>query len=175
MDKLTFEQTIYRNWATHFGQAADVSGQPGTDADKRETTGGYLAADSLSLHITLTQYRYKPGRAESIQKMAHWAKEGHFDERIFQAFVKSLGIYPIGSFVRLESGRLGVVVEQSEKSLLAPRVKVFFSAKANAYISPELVDLSRPGIRDKIAGGTSTKGVYPPTKAITEEFDRQAH
>ncbi|MDE2585449.1 MAG: phosphodiesterase, partial [Betaproteobacteria bacterium] len=49
-------------------------------------------------------------------------------------------------------GRLGVVVEQGEKSLLAPRVKVFFSAKANAYIPPELVDLSRPGIRDKIAG-----------------------
>lgn len=48
---------------------ADFSGQPGTDADKRETTAGYLAADSLSLHITLTQYRYKPGRAESIQKM----------------------------------------------------------------------------------------------------------
>ncbi|HJW03652.1 MAG TPA: HD-GYP domain-containing protein, partial [Azospira sp.] len=96
---------------------------------------------------------YKAGwcPAESIKKMAEWA-DGHFDPRVFQAFVKSLGIYPIGSFVRLESGRLGVVVEQSEKSLLAPRVKVFFSAKANAYISPELVDLSRPGIRDKIAG-----------------------
>lgn len=96
---------------------------------------------------------YKAGwcPAESIKKMAEWA-DGHFDPRVFQAFVKSLGIYPIGSFVRLESGRLGVVVEQGEKSLLAPRVKVFFSAKANAYIPPELVDLSRPGIRDKIAG-----------------------
>lgn len=29
-------------------------------------------------------------------------------------------------------------------------------------------------IRNKIAAGASTKGVYPPTKAITEEFDRQA-
>ena len=96
---------------------------------------------------------YKAGwcPAESIKKMAEWA-DGHFDPRVFQAFVKSLGIYPIGSFVRLESGRLGVVVEQGEKSLLAPRVKVFFSAKANAYIPPELVDLARPGVRDKIAG-----------------------
>ena len=47
----------------------DFSAQAGTDADKRETTAGYLAADSLSLHVTLTQYRYKPGKAESIQKM----------------------------------------------------------------------------------------------------------
>jgi hypothetical protein len=48
---------------------ADFSAQAGTDADKRETTAGYLAADSLSLHITVTQYRYKPGKAESMQKM----------------------------------------------------------------------------------------------------------
>lgn len=47
----------------------DFSAPAGTDANKRETTAGYLAADSLSLHITLTQYRYKPGKAESMQKM----------------------------------------------------------------------------------------------------------
>lgn len=64
---------------------------------------------------------YKAGwdPAESLRKMAEWA-QGHFDPRIFQAFVKSLGIYPIGSLVKLDSGRLGIVVEQSEKSLPPP-------------------------------------------------------
>ncbi|HJW26837.1 MAG TPA: HD-GYP domain-containing protein [Rhodocyclaceae bacterium] len=95
---------------------------------------------------------YKAGwdPAESVKRMAEW--KGHFDPVVFQAFVKSLGIYPVGSFVRLESGRLGVVLEQSDKSLLTPRVKVFFSAKSQAYIKPEIVDLARPGCRDKIAG-----------------------
>lgn len=94
---------------------------------------------------------YKAGwdPAESLRQMAEWAK-GHFDEAVFQAFVKSLGIYPIGSFVRLESGRLGVVLEQNEKSLLKPRIKVFFSTKSQAYIKPEIVDLARSP--DKIAG-----------------------
>ena len=94
---------------------------------------------------------YKAGwdPAESLRQMAEWAK-GHFDETVFQAFVKSLGIYPIGSFVRLESGRLGVVLEQNEKSLLKPRIKVFFSIKAQAHIKPEIVDLARSP--DKIAG-----------------------
>jgi hypothetical protein len=81
--------------------------------------------------------------------MAEWAK-GHFDMQVFQAFVKSMGIYPIGSLVRLSSGRLGVVVEQTGKSLTSPTVKVFFSTKSDMRIVPELVDLSRQGATDKI-------------------------
>jgi len=96
---------------------------------------------------------YKQGwcPAQSIRKMAEWSK-GHFDEKIFQAFVKSIGIYPVGTLVRLESGRLGVVIEQQiGKSLLAPKVRVFFSVKSMAYIVPELLDLAGPGLQDRIA------------------------
>jgi HD-GYP domain-containing protein (c-di-GMP phosphodiesterase class II) len=94
---------------------------------------------------------YKTGwdPAESLRKMAEWAN-GHFDGKVFQAFVKSLGIYPIGSLVQLSSGRLGVVVEQTNKSLTTPVVKVFFSTKSNMRIVPELVDLSKPGAVEKI-------------------------
>jgi len=86
---------------------------------------------------------------ESLRKMAEWS-HGHFDKRIFEAFVKSIGIYPIGSLVKLESNRLGVIIEQTEKSLLAPVVKVFFSIKSNARISSEILDLSKPTSKDKI-------------------------
>lgn len=94
---------------------------------------------------------YKAGwdPAESIRKMAEWSK-GHFDEQVFQAFIKSIGIYPVGSLVMLSSSRLAVVVEQSEKSLLAPRVKVFFSTRSQTHIVPELIDLSRPSATEKI-------------------------
>lgn len=94
---------------------------------------------------------YKAGwdPAESLRKMAEWAS-GHFDGKVFQAFVKSLGIYPIGSLVRLSSGRLGVVIEQTAKSLTTPSVKVFYSTKSEMRIVPEVVDLSRPGTVEKI-------------------------
>jgi putative nucleotidyltransferase with HDIG domain len=94
---------------------------------------------------------YKAGwdPAESIRKMAEWA-DGHFDQHIFQAFVKSLGIYPTGSLVKLASGKLGVVLEQSKQSLLKPQVKVFYSTKTRARIAPKVVDLSASGYDDSI-------------------------
>lgn len=89
---------------------------------------------------------WEPGVA--LQRMAQWTE--HFDQRVFKAFVKSIGIYPIGSMVRLKTGRLAVVVEQSATSLLSPIVKVFFSTKANARIQLELIDLSKPHAQDSI-------------------------
>lgn len=99
---------------------------------------------------------YKKGwpPADSIRKMAEWSK-GHFDEAVFQAFVKTVGIYPTGSLVRLESGRLAVVVEQHETSLLLPKVKVFFSAKTKMPIIQEVLDLSKLQGKEKIIGRES--------------------
>lgn len=81
--------------------------------------------------------------------MADWTND-HFDPRLFQAFVKSIGIYPVGSLVRLTSGRLGVVVEQAPAALTTPVVKVFFSTKSDLRIPPELVNLAAPCATEKI-------------------------
>jgi len=86
---------------------------------------------------------YKAGwdPAHSIAQMAGW--KGHFDTVVFQAFVKSLGIYPVGSLVKLKSGKLAVVTEQNPKNLVSPIVKVFFSSKSQLHIMPTVLDLSQ--------------------------------
>jgi putative nucleotidyltransferase with HDIG domain len=126
-----------------------------------------LKGDTISLYAkmgavcdvydAITSNRpYKKGwaPADSIRKMAEWSK-GHFDEAVFQAFVKTVGIYPTGSLVRLESGRLAVVVEQHESSLLSPRVKVFYSAKTKMPIIQETLDLAKLVGKEKIIGRES--------------------
>ena len=104
------------------------------------------------VYDTITSDRpYKRGwdPSESIRRMAEWTSD-HFDARLFQAFVKSIGIYPVGSLVRLNSGRIGVVTEQGKQSLTAPVVRVFFSTKSDLRIPPEDLDLGAPGVNDKI-------------------------
>ncbi|HEY0841328.1 HD-GYP domain-containing protein [Methylotenera sp.] len=91
---------------------------------------------------------WEPG--VSLQRMVQWA--GHFDDVVFKAFVKSVGIYPIGSMVKLKSGRLAVVIDQSPKSLLTPIVKVFFSTKSKTRLPVEILDLSKGGANDAIVG-----------------------
>jgi putative nucleotidyltransferase with HDIG domain len=91
---------------------------------------------------------WEPG--VSLQRMAQWAE--HFDDTVFKAFVKSVGIYPVGSMVKLQSGRLAVVIDQSPKSLLTPIVKVFFSTKSKSRIPVEVLDLSKKLVQDAIVG-----------------------
>jgi len=141
---------VVKDVCLHHHEKVNGSGYPA--GLKGETISLFARMGAVcDVYDAITSNRpYKAGwdPAESIKRMAEW--QGHFDPPVFQAFVKSLGIYPIGSFVRLESGKLGVVIEQGEQSLLKPKVRVFFSSKAQAYIKPETIDLARSA--EKIAG-----------------------
>ena len=93
---------------------------------------------------------YKVGwdPAESIAKMASW--KGQFDSTLFSALVQSLGIYPTGSLVRMESDHLAVVVAQNPSNIVSPVVKLFYSNRKKLPIPPQLVDLCRAGCQDRI-------------------------
>lgn len=137
----------------HHHEKTDGSGYPEGLKDSEITLYAKMGA-ICDVYDAITSNRpYKAGwdPSESLRKMAEWT-HGHFDPKIFQAFVKSLGIYPIGSLVRLSSGRLGIVIEQSEHSLLQPSIKVFYSTYANVRIPPEIIDLSRKSCKEKIVG-----------------------
>ena len=146
IDDISFDVVL------HHHEKTDGSGYPKGLKDEEISLYAKMCA-VCDVYDAITSNRpYKAGwdPAESLRRMAEWAN-GHFDPTVFQAFVKSLGIYPIGSLVRLNSGRLGLVIEQSAKSLLTPRIKVFFSTRSNTRIPPEVIDLSQPGCREKIA------------------------
>ena len=137
----------------HHHEKVDGTGYPKGLPGQRISLVARMGA-VCDVYDAITSNRpYKAGwdPAGSLRRMAGWTGT-HFDEAVFQHFVKSVGIYPIGSFVRLESGLLGVVVEQGEASLLAPRVRVLMHAQTRAALSPRLIDLALPGCDERIVG-----------------------
>lgn len=137
----------------HHHERADGSGYPHGLQGEAFGTMARMGAicDVYDAITTSRSYKKEPGMtpAEAIRKMAEWAP-AQFDPRIFQAFVKTMGIYPVGSTVQLACGRLGVVVENHEHDLLRPKVKVFFSTQSKVRLAPELIDLAVPGTQNRI-------------------------
>lgn len=128
----------------HHHERMDGSGYPDRLPAEEITQTARMAA-IVDVYDAITSDRcYHQGMqpTEALRKMWEWSKF-HFDQPLLQAFMRTVGIYPVGSLVKLESGRLGVVIDQNEGSLLAPKVRVFFSSKANAYIPPAVIDLAR--------------------------------
>ncbi len=142
--------------ALHHHERVDGNGYPGRHDGKQISQLAKMAA-IVDVYDAITSNRvYHKGMAatETLRKLYEWSKF-HFEPALVQAFMRCVGIYPVGTLVRLESGRLGIVTEQNEASLLVPKVKVLFSTKSNGYIEPYLLDLARPlgfGGGDRIVG-----------------------
>ena len=130
----------------------DGSGYPGGIAGPDLSLMARMGA-VCDVYDAITSNRpYKTGwdPAQSIHKMAQWSRDGHFDNAVLQAFVKSIGIYPIGSLVRLRSDRLAVVVDQGTRSLLTPVVAPVLHLPDRQPCAPERLDLSAPDCDERI-------------------------
>lgn len=139
----------------HHHEKMDGSGYP----DKLNAENISLIARMSAVcdvYDAITSNRpYKAGwdPAESVSRMASW--QGHFDPLVLQTFIKTIGIYPTGSLVRMASGKLGIVVEQNAAKLTAPKVKLFFSTNSGMPMVPKLVNLMESHVNDKIVARES--------------------
>jgi len=128
----------------HHHERRDGSGYPEMQNAAEISELAQMAA-IVDVYDAITSDRcYHKGMpaADALRKLYEWSKF-HFDPGLTQEFMRCVGIYPVGTMVMLESGRLGVVVEPHESNLLTPKVNVFFNTRSQTYIRPELLDLSR--------------------------------
>lgn len=68
-------------------------------------------------------------------------KGSGFHPGIVDEFVQTIGVYPIGSLVELNSSEMGIVVRQTRNRRLRPTVLVILAQNRQLYRNPHTVDL----------------------------------
>ena len=128
----------------------DGTGYPNKLAGDQISLYGRMGA-IVDVYDAITSDRvYHKGKppTEALRKLLEWSAN-HFEPRLVKAFIRSVGIYPTGALVRLESKRLAVVQAQHDDKPMQPTVKLIFHT-AGHYLQPDDIDLRRS--QDRIVG-----------------------
>lgn len=86
---------------------------------------------------------------QGMKTLFEVASKGVLNPVLTQTFIRSIGLYPIGTMVRLSSEKVGVVVRQNPESMLKPVVKVIYDLKKDCFVRPrELNFIALPDGRE---------------------------
>ncbi|MBM4259846.1 MAG: HD-GYP domain-containing protein [Deltaproteobacteria bacterium] len=77
----------------------------------------------------------------ALRKIYEWS-DTYLNRYLVEQFIAHIGVYPIGSLVRMRSGEVGVVLRHGEQSLLRPVVRIIFDRFNRRVNDASEVDLS---------------------------------
>lgn len=98
-------------------------------------------ADVYDAMTTVRPYSSPMGPSDALKRI-YGAKGTHFDPVMVDRFIKCLGIYPIGSHVKLDNGEIAEVKSVNRKDLLRPAVTLLYDADLSPYEKPIDRDLA---------------------------------
>lgn len=132
----------------HHHEKMDGSGYPSGLKGEQIHQLARMAAICDIYDAVTSDRPYKKGwpPAQALQRMTQWCGS-HLDKVIFEQFVQTVGIYPIGSLVRLNTDQLAVVIDATSQSLLTPQVRVFYCITSQQAIEPVVLNLEHSEVR----------------------------
>ena len=84
-------------------------------------------------------YQRKSEPTEVLRKLYEW--KDSYSMELVQQFVRCIGIYPVGTVVRLDNGLLGVVLDHGKENLLQPLVRIVYDSQKSRQVMPYDLDL----------------------------------
>jgi HD-GYP domain-containing protein (c-di-GMP phosphodiesterase class II) len=85
---------------------------------------------------------------DAIRQLFILGERGRFDKSLVEVTIKALGVYPIGSLIRLNTGERAIVVGIHADQRLKPTIKIITDAHGQSYEKPLVVDLASPGANE---------------------------
>jgi HD-GYP domain-containing protein (c-di-GMP phosphodiesterase class II) len=126
----------------HHHERVDGAGYPSRMSDARLSLEAKMAA-ICDVYDAITSYRpYNEAWTPPAGLSEMFSATGQFDPSLLSHFIRSIGIYPAGSLVRLESDHLALVLEQAGEDLTKPVVRIFYSILDRARTAPRDINLS---------------------------------
>ena len=122
----------------------DHSGYPETSSSLHPLSQIVTIADAYDALTTLRVYQQPRNPVEAIKVMMNLSGR-HFDPKILKSFINMIGMYPVGTTVRLSTNEIGIVVKVDSVSSDTPVVKVLYDPSGNALEKPFEIDLSSKG------------------------------
>ncbi|MBW0147806.1 HD-GYP domain-containing protein [Marinobacter arenosus] len=137
--------------AAQHHERLDGSGYPeGLRGEEISVYGRMVAITDVYDAITSDRVYHKGMTpTQGLKKLLEWSGD-HLDPSLVKQFIRCIGLYPVGSMVLLESGRLGVVVEANEQDQRLPVVRVMYHTRFRMPITVDTIDLGRSGTQDRI-------------------------
>ncbi|MBE1301509.1 MAG: DUF3391 domain-containing protein [Alteromonadaceae bacterium] len=150
-------ETVFRTIRCHH-ERLDGTGYPlGLDGDNINQYSRMLAiVDTYDAMIAERSYK-KPILAANALKLLLKYSETQFDRDLVCKFIKCVGVYPIGSLVKLKSEKVGVVVDLNEAKPFKPKINVFYSTRSNHFLPKRDIDLATGHSAEEILEPTSAK------------------
>jgi len=138
---------LSREVAAQHHERIDGSGYPLGLMGEEISEAGRMAA-IIDVYDAITSQRCYRNPCEptvTLGRMMEWSP-GLFDEALMHQFVRCIGIYPVGTLVRLENNLVAVVLEQHPENLLKPRVRAIYDAGPKHFIMSKELDLDSSGL-----------------------------
>lgn len=76
----------------------------------------------------------------ALGQMYEW-RERDFEPMLMEQFIQCMGVFPIGSVVRLNTGEIGVIRTRNRTRHLKPQVLVVLAPDHTPYATPKTIDL----------------------------------
>jgi putative nucleotidyltransferase with HDIG domain len=116
---------------------------------------GQMAAivDVYEALTSTRPYRAAMEPSLALQRIFGWKNQ--FNNELVQRFIQCVGIYPVGTLVRLESGMVAIVVEANPANLLRPVVRVVLDTRRDMIVTPRDLNLAKPTVKDRIVSAES--------------------
>lgn len=94
--------------------------------------------------------------AEAIRVLR--AQPEKFDATLLEKLVETIGVYPVGAFVKLRSNRLAMVVDEDPSDPASPTVRTFWSVELNKRLKGKTIMLAQCFGEDAIEGVAEMSG-----------------